>query len=331
MKVCFVGGCVGHAGSAFDTISRDIEYIGAAPGSEYETMDKLKAHAAAHGCEFPIYRDWREMLLELKPDIAVVDTVFSYHAEVSRFALAHHIHVYAEKPAATEPEALRALKLEAERSENVYFSMLTARYSPWFYTAKRLADSGEIGRIRMINAQKSYKLGQRPEYYRMRSLYGGTIPWVAIHMIDQILWITGKRCQRVAAQHSSVCNSGHGELEAVAEVMMRLEDDILASVHTDYYRPKSAPSHGDDRIRIVGTEGIIEVREDKVWLTSRQNDGSLPAETVMPDKIFDGFLKIIGGADDPIYKDCGGLYSTEIALFARSSADRGGENIILFR
>ena len=41
-----------------------------------------------------------------------------------------------------------------------------------------------------------------------------------------------------------------------AITLMELEEDILAHVNTDYYRPQGASSHGDDRLRIVGTSEI---------------------------------------------------------------------------
>jgi len=33
-----------------------------------------------------------------------------------------------------------------------------------------------------------------------------------------------------------------------------LEDEIFASLSIDYLRPENAPSHDDDRMRIVGTK-----------------------------------------------------------------------------
>ena len=79
--------------------------------------------------------------------------------------------------------------------------MQTARYDPWFYTAKCLIDEGAIGDIRLLSARKSYRLGQRAPFFRERALHGGLIPWVAIHGIDFIRYLCTRtphsRCSRV--------------------------------------------------------------------------------------------------------------------------------------
>ena len=42
-----------------------------------------------------------------------------------------------------------------------------------------------------------------------------------------------------------------------------LEDDVIASVNIDFLRPSEASTHSDDRIRIAGTDGVIEVFENR--------------------------------------------------------------------
>lgn len=322
MRICLIGDCGGHIGSAFDSKADNLDYVGAAVSGEFESMDNILRYAAEKGRSIPLYDDWKQMLTELHPDIAVVDTVFSRHSEVSRFALERGICVYSEKPAATELTELVGLEAAVKKGGKL-FSMLTLRFDPWFYTAKRLTDGGAVGDIRMINGQKSYKLGRRAEFFKNRQLYGGTIPWVSIHMIDQILWLTGKKCLSVSAIQSSGYNCGHGDLETAALINMQLEGDIMASVSTDYCRPISAPSHGDDRIRIVGTDGILEVRGERVYLINKDNDGTVPLQNFVPEKIFDGFLNVLSGSNDPIYRDCDGLYAAKVAICARESAETG--------
>ena len=56
---------------------------------------------------------------------------------------------------------------------------------------------GTVGQIRLMNAQKSYKLGRRNEFYKIRSTYGGTIPWVGSHAIDWLYWFSGEKFESV--------------------------------------------------------------------------------------------------------------------------------------
>ncbi len=322
MKICIIG-CSGHGGSVLASRCKTLEFAGIAPGGPDEDVSILLQAAAQQGIEIPYYADWRAMLASCRPDIAVVDPVFSRHGEIAAAALEMGIHVYLEKPAATTPEQLDALEKAARNSTAKLFGMFTHRYDPWFATAKALVEQGAIGTVRLVDARKSYKLGARPDFFKKRDSYGGTIPWVAIHMLDQILWLTGQKPRTVAALHSSGANNGHGDLETAAQMLLGLTGDVCATVTADYYRPAAALTHGDDRIRLVGTDGVLEVRQDLVWLINAQNDGSQPVPLLAPPPIFDGFLDFLAGGSSTAYTDCDGLAAARLALAARQAADTG--------
>ncbi|MCI8361103.1 MAG: Gfo/Idh/MocA family oxidoreductase [Clostridiales bacterium] len=324
MRVCIIGDCGGHIGSIFDGRLGPHTYVGAAASSDLESLEGLGRLALSKtGRELPLFADWREMLDTLRPDIAAVDCLFSHHAEVACFALERGIHVFSEKPAATTVEDLRMLEETAARSGARLFSMLTARFDPWFYTARKLVEAGELGDLLLAGGQKSYKLGRRPAFFHRRETYGGTIPWVGIHTVDQLLWLTGRKCTEVYAKQTTLGNGGHGELETAAALLLELEGGLPAHVNIDYGRPQNAPSHGDDRVRLVGTKGVLEVRGDRVFLINDRQDGREPVENMTPEPIFDGFIRLLQGSDDPMYAGCDGLTATRVCLAARESAGLG--------
>ncbi len=88
--------------------------------------------------------------------------------------------------------------------------MLSSRYIPGFHAVWSAVQDGAVGEPLLINALKSYKLGTRHPMYTHRATYGGTIPWVAIHGIDWIHWITGGAITDVSACHTTRGNGGHG-------------------------------------------------------------------------------------------------------------------------
>lgn len=323
MKVCVIGDCGGHIGSIFDSRRAELEYAGAAVSGEGESMENFLRLAKGKGYDIPLYSDWRRMLCEEKPDIVAVDTVFSRHAQVSCFALEQGIHVYTEKPAATDLDSLDRLEQTLQNGKARLFSMFTARYEPWFYTAKRLIEAGAVGEVRMLTGQKSYKLGRRPDFFKKRETYGGTAAWVAIHSIDQILWLSGRNCVDVFCRQSAAGNQGHGELEASVLISLGLAGDCMAQVNADYLRPETAPSHGDDRIRVAGTSGVLEVRAAQVYLINRENDGRSPCPLRPTEPIFDGFLRMLEGEEDSLFTDCDGIRAARVALAARESGDSG--------
>jgi hypothetical protein len=89
---------------------------------------------------------------------------------------------------------------------------------------------------------------------------------VGIHAVDWVYAFSGKRFLSVDAQ----C-FGNPEMAALCRYSM--EDGVMASVNLDYYRPASAPTHGDDRIRCAGTAGVLEVMNGKITLSDRPGIG----------------------------------------------------------
>ena len=105
--------------------------------------------------------------------------------------------------------------------------------------------------------------GRRSPDYRQRGTYGGTIPWVGSHAVDWIHWLSGERFLTVYAAHSVRDNRGHGDLEMTAICQFTLTNQVFGAASLDYLRPESAPTHGDDRIRLAGTRGVLEIREGR--------------------------------------------------------------------
>lgn len=321
MKVCIIGN-YGHIGYALNGIRNDdsMRLAAIAPGPEKNDIKHL-VEIASKMEPAPVYfSNYVEMFEKIKPDIAVVACQFSNHAIVSAEALKRNIHVFSEKPVATKFEDLYALQEVYERSEANLGAMFGIRFTPHFHTAKKAVDEGTIGQIRLMNAQKSYKLGQRNEIYKKRETFGGIIPWVGSHAIDWLIWFSGEEFKSVYASHSTKFNNGHEELETSALCNFVMSNDIFASVSIDYLRPQNALTHDDDRIRVVGSKGIIEVYKGKVYLTNDlHQDWEMPLENC--GLVFNDFTKRIlsGKKDSSLANDA--FYVTKACLNARLSAD----------
>jgi len=326
MKVCFYGN-TGHSGTAIAAKEKlpQVDLRACCPSYPGESMENLIKYAGQAGCQLTQYITLNEMLDTEKPDILVVDTLFTERFTVEKEALSRGIHVYADKPVATSVEELESLYHTAKETNTIIWSMHTTRYEPHFYTAKLLVEQGAIGKVRMVNCQKSYRLGIRPFYYHDRKTYCGTIPWVAIHGIDMIRMVTGCEFKSVYSVQSSSDNFGNGGLEMIAISSFEMENDILASVTADYYRPKNAHSHDDDRLRVVGTKGIVEVsRRDgahEVRLLNDENNGLNPVQQEQPPMLFEDFVHSIEGRGSGILTMRDTFMNTFAAIYAQQSAD----------
>jgi predicted dehydrogenase len=198
--------------------------------------------------------------------------------------------------------------------------MLSYRYHPEFYAAWKAVSEGLIGDPLLITAQKSYKVGLRHPMYTHRATYGGTIPWVAIHGLDWIHWFSGGRISEVIASHTSAGNHGHGEMESSGACLLRFAPAGCATLSFDYFRPGSAPTHGDDRLRIAGEKGIVEVAGGEAVLMT----GDREARRLEKEEPLSIFAQFVHHVEDgtPLRITAQDAFSiSDLALRCREAAD----------
>lgn len=314
-------GVRGHYGYVLDGLPHlpHVQVVGVSAGDPADDIAPLKTWCDENAHPAKVFDDWRRMLDELSPQIVVVAGPFERIAEMCIEAFSRGAHVLSEKPVAMTLAELDSLAAAHSRGNVHFAAMMGLRYDPAFYTAWRAVKDGAVGEVRLIDTRKSYKLGRRDAFYCSRRTYPGTIPWVGSHAIDWIRWFTGQDFRTVFAAHSTGGNRGHGELEASALCQFTLTGDVLASVSIDYFRPETAPTHGDDRLRTVGTDGVIEVRDGKVWLINADGEQEVPAECGR--QIFRDFVAHVEGGGEALITACDTLTVTEACLLARLSAD----------
>ena len=311
MKIAIVGAS-GHYRYVLDALAEN-ELVGIAAGVPGEDLTKLRKALAERGIEAKVFADRRELIP--LAEVAVVNTRFDQNAPVAGEFLKADKFVFSEKPLGTTEEQLAELKKINDASRAFVCGMFGIRYAPWFLTIRKHLP--EIGELRLLSAQKSYKLGKRADFYHKRETFGGILPWVAIHGIDWILTLLGgDPVDGVTAYQRP--GEGGSELELCAFMLLHTKSGVLASVSSDYYRPKGAPTHDDDRLRVVGTKGILEAAGGVVTLLTEGGAETLPLEP--GEDVFRLFLRRCRGENVGVTPE-ESFYATEIALSARNAAD----------
>jgi predicted dehydrogenase len=317
-------GSTGHTNYVLNGLrehEHEVVLAGIAPGSDGENIDSLQSKAFQARYQPKAYLNGMELLDQLQPDIVAIACHFHDHARYVIEALNRGIHVIVEKPVATTLADLEKVKYAYGQSKAMLVAMFGIRYTAPFVTAYQAIQEGAIGRVRLIQAQKSYRMGDRGVPFLSRQTYGGTIPWVGIHAIDWVYWLSGESFETVYAAHSAFDNKGHGELEATAMCQFTMSNEVMASVSMDYLRPKQAPSHGDDRIRLVGTEGVLEVRDQQVQLINGREEGIQVLPLLPKRELFTDFIDQVKRVGTCMVSAEDSFYVTEIGLKAVISAD----------
>ena len=323
MKLCMIG-VRGHNNYVLSGLPlTEVSVAGVCTAAAGDDPAGLMSKCRDLGHEPGVWEHPAEMLDAVEPDLVSIAGPFHRHAEISVEAFRRGIHVFCEKPVALTLEELEEVA-EARQAAGVHFAaMMGLRYDPAFHTAWRKVREGAVGEICLLNAQKSYRLGRRAPFYHDRAIYGGTIPWVGSHAFDWIRWYTGRAFRSVYATHSAARNRDHGELEVAAVCHLTLEDDVFASISIDYLRPEAAPSHGDDRVRIAGSESVIEVLGGEVVLTRAGGNGDERLPVHCDRQIFPDFVAAAAGESQPLLGPEDAIEMTRACLLARESADSG--------
>jgi predicted dehydrogenase len=268
-----------------------------------------------------LYEDYRKLLDQERLDLVAVCGENGVRASVIQACAEQRLPIVAEKPLALSLSELEAVK-QAVATHRVPLTMLlTMRGESHYQAIRNIIASGQIGAVVAIDAQKSYKLGTRPDWMKHHRSYGGTIPFIGIHMVDLMRWTSGREFITAAAFQANVGAPQIGDMENTATMIFRLDNQGTASLHLDYLRPATAATHGDDRLRVVGTTGIVEYQAPS-GLTLVTESQPLQKITDLPPAkpLFTDFVESLY-TGKPHFITLDDIYRvTEIVLKARSAA-----------
>jgi predicted dehydrogenase len=315
MKLVSIGG-FGHAGAVFDEMQglESARLHGMAPAYAGEDISGFVHHPLCRGV--PVFPDWRAMLADIQPDVAIISTRLDLIPGLVIGAAGAGCHIIAEKPLAADLERLAEVRDAVARKGVRLMAMLTMRNEPVFIAAREACRGGAIGDPVLVNARKSYKFGERPDWFGDSRHYSGTMNWVGIHAFDIINFVTGLGFEQVAGRAG---NFAHPELPACEDhcaAVARLGNGGLCTVSVDLFRPESAATHGDDWLRVVGTAGILEARAcDSTCTVHAQGRPPRAVELPARARIFADFLSAIAGAPAETHEEAS-LLLTEACIRA---------------
>lgn len=315
-------GLEGHYSEALNAV-RDYPAIEIVALETLSDEQERKASGIPELATATRYRDYRRLLDAEDLDAVCVCDQNWRRAESVAACLERGIPTAAEKPIAVSVEQLEAVEQAAARTKTPLTMLLIMRYLPEFVAMKEIVASGAIGDPIQLSGQKSYKLGNRPEWMKDRRTFGGTIPYIGCHVVDLLSFITGRDMTHASGFHANVGAPQIREMENTCAISYRLDNGGTADIRLDYLRPQTAPTHGDDRIRIAGTKGVIEYQQGKVTLA----DGDGPpreiterpqTRTLLPD-----FLDAVFNGGSPMLTQQELFRVSRIVLRTRDAVDAG--------
>jgi predicted dehydrogenase len=321
LTVAFIG-LKGHQYVALEAIP-DI------PGAEVvavadDNPAALKSVASFAGAthKTKTYLDWRELLASHAPDIVVEAGTDRDRADVLVACAERGIHFMCEKPVAKDLAGLEQVRKAVAEAGITSTCLLTMRAEPQYIAMRHAIAAGTVGVVTQVGGQKSYRLGERPAWQKSHETFSGIIPFIGIHAMDLSRWLTGREFTEVMAYCANVGHPEMGDMEDTACVIARLDNGGCAAFRLDFCRPAASPTHGDDRVRVIGSRGVVEARDGLVTAIGRA-EGPHNVPLPRPVSLFSDLVDAIRRKRQPYIPFSDSLWITEVVLHARESAETG--------
>ena len=215
--------------------------------------DRLAEQAKKFGVK-KTFTDYRAMLADKDIDAVSIVTMWDQHTEPAVAALATGKHVFLEKPMASTVADCDKIIMASKKSRGILQIGHICRFNPRYRMAKQAIDEGRIGKIVALQSRRNIPAAWTPTILEKI----GPIVGDAIHDTDLMLWFTGDRIASVYAQTVSVRGLKHPD---IGQTMYRFKGGASATLETVWCMPEKTPFDIDERMSIIGTEGIIHVQD----------------------------------------------------------------------
>ncbi|WP_306049308.1 Gfo/Idh/MocA family protein [Oceaniradius stylonematis] len=251
-------------------------------GAFSSTAEKSKASGRDLGLpDDRIYGDFTEMAkrearLKTGIDAVAIVTPNHMHYPVAREFLKRGIHVICDKPlTSTLPDAKRLVKL-AESSDALF--ILTHNYTgyPMIRQAREMIANGEIGRIRLVQAEYPQDwltepleaAGMKQAAWRTdpaRSGAGGSTGDIGTHALNLAQFVTGLQVEALAADLDTFVEGRR--VDDNAHVLLRFAGGAKGMLWSSQVAPGNENAL---KLRVYGDKGGLEWRQEDpnyLWFT----------------------------------------------------------------
>jgi predicted dehydrogenase len=220
-------------------------------------LDAASGSAVAQEYGARFFQDYREMLAEMSPDVAVIATPHPSHAEIAIECMQAGAHVLVEKPLAIEVAEADAMIETAARTKRLLGVCFQFRFRPAIEEAHRLVSEGTLGRLLRVSCREA--MLRTTAYYRSATWRGtwageggGVLLNQAPHALDLLCYLAGAPA-RVCGWTRNLMHDI--EVEDTALALIGFASGAVGELIVTTADP--APL----RIELVGERGRLEVRE----------------------------------------------------------------------
>ncbi len=257
-RIGVIGGGIwgGHHLSA----TRQLERVGRVRLAAVAT--RTKANAERLAAEFGIegYSDYVRMLDEERLDAVTVATPDHLHREMVLTALDRGLHVLVEKPMDVTTAGSAEIAAAAKKRGLLVQVDFHKRYDPHLIDVRTQVAAGGIGTPQYAYAYMEDQIVVPAEWLRSWAADSSPFWFLGTHQYDLLRWLTGRDAVSVLAHGATgnLTQLGIDTYDAVSAQLL-FDGGFSATIHTSWALPRSFDAIVNQGLRIVGTDGVVEL------------------------------------------------------------------------
>jgi predicted dehydrogenase len=206
------------------------------------------------------YDNYKALAADRDVDVIYIASPHSFHAEHAKICLENKKPVLCEKAFALNQREAEEMISSAAKNRIFLMEAFTSPQQPSYKEAKKLVDSGELGKIKYIQGWFGFNKSPYNSSHRLLNpqLGGGSLLDIGLYPVFDVLWFLG-----IPLSISTSAEIASTGVDQSISVRFEYSDGVSASVFASFY---SASGVGTD---ILCERGTLRLRRSSAvdqWL-----------------------------------------------------------------
>jgi predicted dehydrogenase len=284
--------------------------------------------------DVPFFEDARALVASPAVDAVVVCSANADHRAHVELAASLGRHILCEKPIATTVDDARAMITACRQADVQLHIAFVSRFVPLVARARDAVRSGRLGDLIGLVGGNRGRPPLPPSYPSWitdpMAAGGGALIDHSVHVTDVMRHVSGLEVTEVSAEAGSLLwDCG---VDDVAILSLRFDNGAVGSVDPSWSVPANNPWDYDFYLRLVGTEGSLDITDaaESLLVVSNRHGGPRGVRHASfaedaDQAMVEAFLASVGGGavQEPCATGEDGLRALEIALAGYRSATSG--------
>ncbi|QDL10644.1 glucose-fructose oxidoreductase [Brasilonema octagenarum UFV-E1] len=204
------------------------------------------------------YQNYDSIRNNPEVDIIYIILPNALHAEYSIRGVQAGKHIMCEKPMAITVAECQAMIEAAKKANRKLMIAYRAQYEPYNLATIQLAQSGKLGKLKLITSDHGRNLNPKEPQDRWRAQKklagGGSLYDIGIYSLQAARYITGEEPVAISAMIYSTPNDPRfREVEENVNFVLRFPSGVLANCSSSYGYSNTK------RIQVFGSDAVLEL------------------------------------------------------------------------